>query len=383
MNISVFKCWMSVDLKKPIDLDSFDEIRKIDKGDMLSFCMDAPRHYSKAAQVATGFKVDFPKPENIIVAGMGGSAIGGELLKDWAQDTSRVPIEVCRDYHLPAYANKSTLVFCTSYSGETEETLSVFLEALKRKCKIVSLSSGGALREFAEKLNVPHLLVPSGMAPRATLPYLFLPLPTILEKIDFASGVNAELRETIRILKQVSAENSPEKQTKNNMAKTLATKINGTMPMVYGFRFYRAVAQRMKTQINENSKNLAKWEYFPELNHNEIVAWEEAEEFASHVSVIFVRDADEPEEIKNRIEFTKETINKTSAKTFEVWSKGKGKIARMSSIICTGDFTSVYLAVLRGVDPTPVKTISILKERLKQTGVKEKTVRELRKLSKG
>jgi glucose/mannose-6-phosphate isomerase len=383
MDISVFKCWMSVDLKKPIDLDSFDEIRKIDKSDMISFCMDAPRHYSKAAQVATGFKVDFPKPENIIIAGMGGSAIGGELLKDWAQDTSRVPIEVCRDYHLPAYANKSTLVFCTSYSGETEETLSVFLEALKRKCKIVSLSSGGALREFAEKLNVPHLLVPSGMAPRATLPYLFLPLPTILEKIDFAYGVNAELRETVRILKQVSAENSPENQTKNNMAKTLATKINGTIPMVYGFRFYRAVAQRMKTQINENSKNLAKWEYFPELNHNEIVAWEKAEEFASHVSVIFVRDSDEPEEIKNRIEFTKETINKTSAKTFEVWSKGKSKIARMSSIICTGDFTSVYLAVLRGVDPTPVKTISILKERLKQTGVKEKTVRELRKLSKG
>jgi glucose/mannose-6-phosphate isomerase len=383
MGISVFKCWMSVDLKKPIDLDSFDEIRKIDKSDMISFCMDAPRHYSKAAQVAKGFKVDFPKPENIIIAGMGGSAIGGELLKDWAQDTCRVPIEVCRDYHLPAYANKSTLVFCTSYSGETEETLSVFLEALQRKCKIVSLSSGGALREFAEKLNIPHLLVPSGMAPRATLPYLFLPLPTILEKIDFAFGVNAELRETMRILKQVSVENSPENQTKNNVAKTLAMKINGTIPMVYGFRFYRAVAQRMKTQINENSKNLAKWEYFPELNHNEIVAWEEAEEFASRVSVVFLRDADEPEEIKNRIEFTKETINKTSAKTSEVWSKGNSKIARMSSIICTGDFASVYLAVLRGVDPTPVKTISVLKERLKQTGVKEKTVRELRKLSKG
>lgn len=369
-------------MKKSIRLDSLSEIKKIDKSNMLSFCVDAPMHYEKAARVAEQFKASFPRPENIVVAGMGGSAIGGELAKDWAQNVLTVPIEVCRDYCLPRYANKNTLVFCTSYSGETEETLSVFLEALRRKCMIISISSGGALREFAEKLDVPHLLVPSGMAPRATLPYLFLPLPAILQKLDLASGVEAEFEETVKILKQVSAENSPENRVSSNKAKTLASEINGTIPMVYGFRFYRAVAQRLKTQINENSKNLAKWEYFPELNHNEIVAWEQAEEFSPYVSVIFIRDVDEPDEIKKRIEFTKEMIDKTSVGTFAVWTEGKSKLAKMSSVICVGDFTSVYLAVLRSVDPTPVKTISLLKERLKETGIREKTIRELRKLSK-
>ena len=369
-------------MKKSGRLSKLDEIRKIDKSNMLSFCIDAPLHYERAAKVAEQFKASFPSPANIIVAGMGGSAIGGELLKDWGQDNLTIPIEVCRDYHLPAYANRNTLVFCTSYSGETEETLSVFLEALRRKCMIISISSGGALREFAEKLGVPHLLVPSGMAPRATLPYLFLPLLAVLQRLDLVSEVEADFKETVKTLKQISAENSPENNTDSNKAKTLASEINGTIPMVYGFRYYRAVAQRLKTQINENSKNLAKWESLPELNHNEIVAWEHAEEFTPYVSVIFVRDVDEPVEIKKRIEFTKEMVNKTSVGTFEVWAEGRSKLAKMSSVICTGDFTSVYLAVLRGVDPTPVKTISLLKERLKETGMRERTIQDLRKLSK-
>ncbi len=362
-------------------LDRLEEIKKVDKSNMISFCVDAPRHYGNAARLATQFKIDVPKPENIVVAGMGGSAIGGELLKDWAQDRVSVPIDICRDYHLPAYASRKTLVLCASYSGETEETLSVFLEALKRECAVISLSSGGTLHEFAEKLNVPHILVPRGMAPRATLPYLFLPLTGILEKIGLVSKVDAEYEETARILKLISAENSPENLMKDNLAKTLASKIVGTMPIVYGFRFYRAVAQRFKTQINENSKCMAKWDYFPELNHNETVAWEKAEEFAPCLSVVFIRDSEEPDEIKERIEFMNEVIHKTSVKTLEVWSRGKSKLAKMSSVICVGDFTSVYLAVLRGVDPTPVKTISVLKERLRKTGVKEKIVQELKKLS--
>jgi glucose/mannose-6-phosphate isomerase len=365
-----------------IILDDPCEIRKIDKSDMLSFCIEAAKHYDKATKLTDGVKVDYPEPETIIVAGMGGSAIGGELLKDWSRESVRTPIEVCREYHLPAYANKRTLVFVTSYSGETEETLGVFLEALKRKCMVLAISSGGSLQKFAEELSVPHLLVPSGMAPRATLPYLFLPLPIILQKIENVSNVNPELVETVKILKQTAAENSPEIPLNRNPAKILATKILGTVPAVYGFQFYRAVAQRFKTQINENSKNPAKWEFFPELDHNEIVGWEEAREFANHLSVIFIRDSEEPNKIRRRIEVSREIINQTLTKSFEVWSKGKTRLAKMSSVICTGDFTSVYLAVLRGIDPTPVKSIDALKQRLKETGNKEKTISELQKLVK-
>jgi glucose/mannose-6-phosphate isomerase len=368
-------------LAKPSVLDDLGEIKKIDKSGMLSFCVNAPQHYKKAAQLARKWRVRFPEPETIIVAGMGGSAIGGELLKDWMRDKVPVPIEVCRDYSLPVYAGANTLVFLVSYSGETEESLSVFLDAVKRKCMTVCVSSGGALREFAGKLDVPHLLVPSGMAPRATLPYLFMPLVVMLERIGLVSSITAEISETVKILKQVSASNMPEKLLEDNFSKTLASNICGTVPVVYGFGIYRAVAQRLKTQFNENSKNPAKWEFFPELNHNEIVGWEEAEELAKCFSVIFVRDKDEPKPICQRIETTKEIINKESVKTYEVRASGETPLARMMSTIVTGDFTSVYLAVLRGIDPTPVRTIALLKEKMRQTGVKEKIIRELERLA--
>jgi glucose/mannose-6-phosphate isomerase len=368
-------------LKKSVLNDPYG-IRKVDRSDMLSFCVEAARHYDNAAKLANRIRVDHPEPEAIIVAGMGGSAIGGELLKDWSRESIKVPVEVCREYRLPAYANEKTLVLLTSYSGETEETLSVFVDALKRKCMTLAISSGGALQKFAEELSVPHLLVPCGMAPRATLPYLFIPLPTILQKIGYVSNLNGELVETVRVLKQVAAENSPEIPPARNPAKILATEIMGTAPAVYGFQFYRAVAQRFKTQINENSKNPAKWEFFPELDHNEIVGWEVAKEFAKRFSLIFIRDKEESKEIRRRIEVSREIINRTLTKLFEVWSKGKTKLAKMSSVICVGDFTSVYLAVLRDIDPTPVKSIDVLKRKLKETGNKEKIISELQKLVK-
>ena len=362
-------------------LDNLSEIKRIDRSDMLSFCVEAPKHYEKAAKLAKTVSISYPKPQTIIVAGMGGSAIGGELLKDWARDKITVPIEVCREYSLPAYANKNTLVFVISYSGETEESLSVFLDAIKRKCITVCISSGGRLYEFSEKLNVPRLCVPSGMAPRATLPYLFMPLPILLEKIGLVSDVTSEISETIKVLKHVIDSNSPEEPFNDNFSKKLASNICGTVPVVYGFGFYRAVAQRLKTQFNENSKVPAKWEFFPELDHNEIVGWEAVNELAKYFSVILIRDNDETEAMRQRIQATKELIRKESLKVFEVQSIGKSRLAKMSSVICTGDFTSVYLAVMRGIDPTPVETITLLKEKMKRSGVKEKIIRELQKFS--
>ena len=346
---------------------------------MLSFCVNAAKHYQKAAKIAEKTSLKYSKPTNIIVAGMGGSGIGGELLKDWARDKAPVPIVVSRDYSLPAYANEQSLVLIVSYSGETEESLSAFLDATKKKCMMHCISSGGSLLEFAEKLGVPYLRVPSGMPPRASLPYLFVPLPKSLEKAGVVSGVSGELSEAIRLLERVSGENAPEKPVKDNFAKTLAVGINGSVPEVYGFGFYRSVAQRFKQQFNENSKVPSKWEFFSELNHNEIVGWEKAEELAKCFSTIFIRDKSEPNEIRSRIETTK-TLVPSSSKMFEVWSRGKSSLARMLSTVCIGDFTSVYLAILRGVDPTPVENINLLKEKMRQGGTKEKVKRELAKL---
>jgi len=364
-------------MPKPTILDNFNEIKSIDKSNILSFCVEAPKHYEEAMKLVQAVPIRYPKPQKIIVAGMGGSAIGGELLKDWTRDRIVVPIEVNREYSLPAYADKNTILFLVSYSGETEETLSVFLDALKRKCMTVCISSDGKLLEFAEKLNVPYLHIPSGMPPRAALPYLFLPMPIVLEKIGVVSDIYKETSEAIQILKRISNENSPEKPVSNNFSKTLALSINGTAPVVYGFEIYRAVAQRFKQEFNENSKVPSKWEFFPELNHNEIVGWEEAKKLAKHFSVILIRDKDETKEIRQRIEATKELMCKETVKVFEVWSMGKSRLAKMLSTICIGDFTSVYLAILRKIDPTPVKTIAFLKEKMKQSGIKEKIIREL------
>jgi glucose/mannose-6-phosphate isomerase len=362
-------------------LDNLDEIKKVDKENMLSFCINAPKHYSEAKKLAETIEIGYKKPRNVIVTGMGGSAIGGELLKDWAMDKIAVPIEVYREYHLPAYADADTLVFVVSYSGETEESLSAFLHSIKRKCMTFCISSGGKLLEIAEKLNVPYLRVPSGIPPRAALSYLFIPLLVILENAGLVSDVTSEISETVEILRQISYENSPEKLLKNNLSKTLAANIYGTVPVVYGFGFYRAVAQRFKQQFNENSKIPSKWEVFPDLNHNEVVGWEENGQLARDFSMIFIRDQGEPHEIKSRIEATKELLLKNSLKVFEVWSYGKCRLAKMLSTVLIGDFTSIYLAILRGVDPTPVNTIANLKNKMEREGTKRRIIEELQKIA--
>ncbi len=359
-------------------LDDSKKFKALDKSGMLDFCLNSSKIYSEAAKLSANIQLRYPKPDNIIVAGMGGSGIGGDLLKDWARNKINVPIEVSRDYHLPEYAGKKTLVLLTSYSGDTEESLSAYLDALKRGCMIFCVSSGGSLLESAEKLNVPYLRVPGGMPPRAALPYLFTPLILSLEKMGLVSGASEELDEAMMLLNKISTDNEFERPINENFAKGLALNISKTAPTIYGFGIYRGVAQRFKQQFNENAKVPAKWEVFSELNHNETVGWQKAGKLAKRFTVILLRDKEEPIEIRSRIEITKELMEQEGLCMYEVQVQGKSTLAKMLSTILVGDFTSVYLAALRGVDPTPVKTINYLKDTLNQNGFREKVVSELK-----
>jgi glucose/mannose-6-phosphate isomerase len=361
-------------------LDNIERLNAVDKSGMLNFSVNAAKHYCEAAENAEKIVVDYPKPDNIIVAGLGGSAIGGELLKDWAKTQLSVPVEVSREYKLPAYANKKTLVFITSYSGDTEETLSSYLDALKRKCMIYCITSGGALLKYARKHKVPHLQVPGGMPPRAALPYMLLPLLVYMEKAGLTKGVKEELKETYSLLEKISQDNGPEKPTNENFAKGLAQNIGESTPIIYGFGFYRSVAQRFKQQFNENSKSAAKWEYFSELDHNEIVGWEGKGEQCKWFTIVLIRDVDEPVEIESRIEISKQIMERAGLVMIDLETQGTSPLAKMLSTILVGDFTSVYLAILRGEDPTPVKTITVLKNTLEQNGVKDKILSELEKI---
>jgi glucose/mannose-6-phosphate isomerase len=361
-------------------LDNLERIKIIDRNDMLDFSVNAAHHYREALKNAERIIVDYPKPSNIVVAGLGGSAIGGDLLKDWAKNQLSVPIEVSREYKLPEYANKKTLVFITSYSGDTEETLGSFLDALKRRCMIYCISSGGALIKYAQKLKVPYLQVPAGMPPRAALPYMLLPLLVYMEKAGLVKSVKTELDEALLLLEKISQDNAPEKLTVENFAKGLAHNIGESAPVIYGFGHYRSVAQRFKQQFNENSKSAAKWEYFPELDHNEIVGWEGRGEQIRWFTVILIRDPDEPLEIESRIEATKQIMEQSGLVIIDLEVQGRSALAKMLSTIVIGDFTSVYLSVLRGSDPTPVKTITTLKNTLSKNGVRDKIIAELEKL---
>jgi len=360
-------------------LDQPEKVKKIDKSNMLGHLMKTPDYCRDAVNRARQVKVsEKVKPKNIVIAGMGGSAIGGEILQDWLREELPIPMEVCKDYVLPAYANEDTLFFANSYSGNTEETLSAFVEAIRRKCRAIAITSGGHLLSFSKELEVPHITIPSQLPPRVAIPYLFFPLPVLMERMGVISDREEDLEEAIRVLKKLGEENSPETPAENNTAKKLALELVETMPIIYGFRQYGAIARRLKTQFNENSKVPSKHDVFPELNHNETVGWEAPEVLTKNYSVLLIRDPDEPPEIKHRIEATKSLVLHKAKKILEIHTRGEEKLAKMFSVLRVGDFMSVYLAILQGIDPTPVKIIDEVKRELgKKFNMVEKLTAEL------
>ncbi len=365
-----------------IILDNQERLNEVDRSNMLNDLIKTPNYCRDAIKRAEQTSVpENVNPKSIIVVGMGGSAIGGEILKDWLRDKLPIPIIVCRDYTLPAYANKNTLIFVNSYSGNTEETLTAFLEAVKRKCTTTAVTSGGQLEAFCKKLQIPHVIIPKGLPPRVALPYLFFPLPVLMEKMGILSNVRNELEEAIQILQKVSKANAPNVPTTDNQAKKIAQEIMETIPVIYGFRQYTSIAHRLKAQFNENSKVPSKSEAFPELNHNETVGWEAPEALTKKQSIILIRDPQEPPEIKNRIETTTNLVFKKAKKVLQIEAEGTGKLAKMFSVLCIGDYASVYLAILQNKDPTPVDIIVRVKSELaKKTRMKELFEAELAKL---
>lgn len=359
-------------------LDNLQTLRSVDKSNMLELCLKTSEFCQEAimqtrrfrlpkrAQVSKGVQISYRKPKNIVIAGMGGSAIGGDLLHDWLLNRISIPLEVCRDYALPAYANEETLAFIISYSGETEEALCALLNAVKRKCMIVAVASGGTLISFAQRLHLPYLTVRSGLQPRVAVPYLFFPIVIIMEKMGLVKDIEGELEETIHVLETLAKENAPKMPQKSNFAKKLAWELRSTIPVVYGFRQYHAVAVRFKSELNENSKIPAKHESFPELNHNDVVGWEASEELTKRFTVVLIRVKDEPPEIRNRIEATKKLVLPKVRKTLEVHAVGESVLAKMFSVLFLGDLASIYLAILLGVDPAPVDIITAMKKEMQR-----------------
>ena len=321
---------------------------------MIEIIKKYPEMCADAVKIAE--KTDIPdyKFDKIIICGVGGSAICGDLLRDLLKNRVSIPIDVCRDYHLPAYVDGDTLIFCVSYSGNTEETLSQFVDCVKRKSKIIGITSGGKLEEWCKKFSLPYVLIPSGYQPRSALPYLLFSMIVCLQKLGVVN-LQKEIDETIELLKRM----------KTDPVKKLASSLKDSTIVVYSSDEFSGVAKRLKTQINENSKMPAKYDVFPELNHNEIVGYQN-ERLNKNSFVLILRDKDEPEEIKARIEITKDLIKDKVKGMEEIWTEGKSKLTKMMSLVFLGDVLSYELAVLNDVDPIEVENILVLKKKLKE-----------------
>jgi len=345
-------------------LDDVDGMKDLDRSGMLDAVGAFPDQLKHAMLIGQG--VDYPKvmPTHVVVAGMGGSGISGQLLADWAFDRLDVPVSVVNDYHLPSFCGNRTLVFVESYSGNTEETLSCFEEATVRGCPTVAITSGGELASRARQQGVTLVEIPDDLpVPRAATAYLFVPLLMGLEGMGLAY-VTDELREAVRVLSTLQTEMAPRVPTESNSAKQLALALEGTVPVVYGQGILRAAARRWRTQLNENPKMLARDDFIPECNHNDTPAWGGSGN-TDLFSVVLLRDSIEPQEVTDRLELTREIAFSRAKVVTEVRARGEGALARMMSAMYVGDYASLYLAFLRGMDPAPVDMIEDLKKALK------------------
>ena len=339
----------------------------VDKANMLDGLARFPEQIKEALTIAEAVqRFNFLKIDNVVVAGMGGSAISGDIMLSLFRDKLDVPLIVNREYDLPKWVNKDTLVICISYSGNTDETLSSFKIASQKKCKILCISTGGKLQNLAEKRGILFIKIPAGIQQRAATAYLLFPSIIFLKKIGLLkTAIETDIEETIAVTIDFVTLNKKEVPEENNLAKQLAKKIFNTIPQIYGWGVYTPIAIRWRHQLNENSKIIARSDIIPECNHNDIVGWSGNPDISKQFSCILFRDKlEETIDMTTRLNFMRDLFRNTAGNVIEVSPKGKSQLAKMMYLMCLGDFTSCYLAVLRGINPSPVDIITELKKRL-------------------
>src|SRR5579884_295672 len=359
-------------------LDDLTDPRRfavLDPHDMMGLALKCPQQCREAVAIGRQFAPEPPgraDVRQIVVTGLGGSAIGGDFARCLTDAYGPVPLLVNRDYTLPHFVGPHTLVIAGSYSGNTEETLAAYAAARTAGAQLMAVTSGGKLGEMAKADGVPVALVPGGQPPRSATGYMFFPLIGYLAHRGLLGrDLAADLAETLSNLEALIAALGPEVPIEQNPAKQLAVALHGKLPILYGSQGYRgAVAYRWKSQFNENAKQAAFANVFPEQNHNEILAWTLAARQAQNWAVIFLRDPEEVSEtprIARRVEVTKELIAPV-AQVHEVWARGQSLLARMFHLIYFADFLTIYLAYLNGICPTDIGAIDHLKAEMAKLG---------------
>ena len=347
-------------------LNDIEKIRAVDPENMYNCIFDLPEQMEEALKISNAWKIDpndFPEPKNIVVIGMGGSAIGGDLVRSYLSSKLLIPFQVVRNYVLPEYVDDETLVIVSSYSGNTEETLSALDDAIGRKAMIAAISTGGMLEDVCKLNEIPMAKLPEGMQPRAAIGFSFVPTLLFFEKIKLVKNLTKEVESAITLLKKTRQEFIEDNNIDSNPAKRIAKTCHGKIPIIYtGPTVTDIVGVRWKGQICENAKNLAFVNHYAEFNHNELVGWaDSAKALKKHLVVIQLHDSDDHIQIVQRMDIVHKLIAELGIEVVEINAIGASTLERMFYLIHLGDFVSYYLAVLNDVDPSPVKVINRLK----------------------
>ncbi|MFN2424299.1 MAG: bifunctional phosphoglucose/phosphomannose isomerase [Cryomorphaceae bacterium] len=304
-------------------------------------------------KAAAGFRT--APVSNVLISGLGGSGIGGRIISQLVYDSCKVPIRVISDYSIPAFVGPDTLFIASSYSGNTEETLSTLKEAMAREAQISCITSGGELKAIAELKGYNMIEIPGGQPPRTSFGYNAMQLLFILEAYGLIEGgFVRELNAAADLLDE-------EAGMIHSQAAAIMAKIKGTTPVIYADTWFEGVSMRLRQQINENAKMLCWHHAFPEMNHNELVGW--AEEHKD-LSVILMRTSEEHPSTAKRMELSKEIMGRYTDKIVELQALGESRIERAYYLIHLGDWLSFYMAVDRDVDPIEIEVIDYFKAEL-------------------
>ncbi len=347
-------------------LDQPDRRTALDPKSMMSLLQSFPEQIPSALKAGREISLaESARIRVLIVTGLGGSAIGGDLARSVSGSQLRVPLIVNRDYDLPGFADADSLVFACSYSGNTEETLSAYRRARIAKASIVCITSGGRLGSMAKADGYPVISLPGGLPPRAALGYSLFGLLSAMQSLCLIHNLDESAAETLALLTGLRDRYDPAIPLASNPAKAMADALKGRVIAIYASSgIMDAAAYRWRSQIAENAKNLAFHHVLPEMNHNELVGWECPEEALRNIAVVMLRDREDHPQVQRRFELTRELIAPKAGVLREVWSEGDSLLARVLSIIYLGDYVSVYLAFLNDRDPTPVRAIDELKQKL-------------------
>ena len=330
---------------------------------MTTFVRDYKEAYAtaRALPVPSAAQVD-----NVILTGMGGSGIGANLVEGLLQPTSPKPIFVVKDYRLPKWATSRSFVIATSYSGNTEETLSCVADAKDRGALVAGITSGGHLAKYLTKAKLPLFNVPAARQPRAALPLLFGGLGGMLERVGLGRLELDPIDENI--LQNLHVQLQPKLSGTEDRALRLAEHIRNAQPTIVGEGHLWPVAMRWKAQLNENSKIFARAEPLPEMNHNDLVPWSQAPKHPVDALLLLRRNR-EPKEVATRFDFLADVAAQEKVPVEQIRAESRTPVGQCLEHLMFADYTSVYTAVLRHVDPTPVPIITELKKRLERDGL--------------